>query len=66
MTWRAVTISGYALLVVVGVGLDAWGRRERSPVSPLGVLLRRVTRDRRTRLTILTAWWWVGLHLLWP
>jgi len=62
MTWRAVTLTGYLLLVAGGVALEVLARRPGSRVPEAGDLLTRAMASRSGRVSVLAAWTWVGLH----
>ncbi|HKE99320.1 MAG TPA: DUF6186 family protein [Actinomycetes bacterium] len=62
MSSRGLTIAGYLLVVLAGVGLELFGRRPESRVPPLGAVLREAMRSRPGRIGVIAAWAWIGLH----
>lgn len=58
---RAVTLLGYALLVVAAVGVEVAARRRGS--GTLGDALTLALRWRPARFVLLAAWIWLGWHL---
>jgi uncharacterized protein DUF6186 len=62
MTWHAVTIAGYLLVVAGIVVLQLLASTTRAPVPSLGELLTRAMRSRTGRVGVLVAWAWIGLH----
>ncbi|HET6832628.1 MAG TPA: DUF6186 family protein [Acidimicrobiales bacterium] len=58
---RAVTLLGYALLVVAAVGVEVAARRRGS--GTLGDALTLTLRWRPARFVLLAAWIWLGWHL---
>lgn len=62
MTTRTLTLAGYVLLAVAGVGYELAGRLlRRTPtlVEAMLVLVRRPA----PRTLVLIAWLWLGWHL---
>jgi Family of unknown function (DUF6186) len=62
MTWHAVTITGYVLVVAGIVVLQVLATKTRFPVPSFGELLTRAMRSRTGRVGVLVAWAWIGLH----
>ena len=62
MTWHAVTIAGYVLVVAGIVVLQLLATKTRVPVPSFGELLTRAMRSRTGRVGVLVAWAWIGLH----
>jgi Family of unknown function (DUF6186) len=58
---RAVTLIGYALLVVAAVSAEVAARRRAS--GTFGDALTFAMRYRPARLVLLAAWLWLGWHL---
>jgi hypothetical protein len=58
---RAVTLAGYAVLVIAAISLEltARGRGRATFGDVVALSLRR----RPVRLTLLAAWLWLGWHL---
>jgi hypothetical protein len=63
---RALTIGGFVGLGLAGVLTELRARRPEASWASLGELLGRMMRNRAARLTVLTAWWWLGWHILTP
>ena len=63
MSARDVTLLGYLLIVLFGLGVQLAGVNRVRGVAPIGVVLARVMRSRPGRLGLLVVWAWVGLHL---
>jgi hypothetical protein len=62
MSSHDVTLSVYALIVLVGVVLQALGTRPGSRIPPLGLVFSRVMRTRSGRVGVVAGWAWLGLH----
>jgi hypothetical protein len=62
MTWHAVTMAGYVLVVAGIVVLQVLATKTRVPVLSFGELLTRAMRSRTGRVGVLVAWAWIGLH----
>ena len=62
MNSHDVTITGYMVVLLAGVGLQLAATRTRAPVPPLGAVLSRIMRTRTGRVGLLVAWAWLGLH----
>ena len=62
MTWHAVTIAGYLLVVAGIVVLQLLATKTAVPVPSFGELLARAMRSRTGRVGVLVAWAWIGLH----
>ena len=62
MSSHAITLWGYLLLVLAGVGVELAARRPGSRVPGLGVVLGRVMSSRTGRLAVMAGWAWLGLH----
>ena len=62
MSSRAITVAGYAVLVMVGVVLQGLSRRKGSRIPSLGTVLRRVLASRSGRVGVMAGWAWLGLH----
>ena len=62
MSSHDLTVAGYALIVLAGVGLQVLGSREGAPFLPLGAVLGRVMRTRSGRVGVMAGWAWIGIH----
>jgi Family of unknown function (DUF6186) len=62
VTSHNVTVAGYALILLAGVGLEVASRRGGSAIPSLRQVLGRVLRSRAGRVAVIAAWAWVGLH----
>ena len=62
MSSRDITVLGYAVFVLMGVGLHLWGSTGRSRIPSLGMVFSRAMRTRSGRVGIVAGWVWVGLH----
>ena len=63
MTSHAVTVAGFALIIVVMLVMEAVARRRRS-IPPAGNILVGAMSNRAGRLTVLLVWMWFGWHFL--
>lgn len=62
MSSHDLTVAGYVLIVVAGVGLQLLSSREGSPIPPLGAVLGWVMRTRSGRVGVMAGWAWLGIH----
>lgn len=62
MSSHDLTVAGYLVVLVAGLGLELLATRGRLKIPPLGDVLTRVMRTRTGRVGVLVAWAWVGLH----
>jgi hypothetical protein len=62
MSSRAVTIAGFLLLALAGLGLHLRARRPGSRVPRFGDLLGALLETRRGRVGVVLVWWWLGWH----
>jgi hypothetical protein len=62
MSSHDLTVAGYVLIVLAGVGLQLLSTRDGSPIPPLGAVLSRVMRTRSGRVGVMAGWAWVGIH----
>ena len=62
MSMRAITISGFAVIIAAMVILEILGRRPSSRIPALGEWLGFVMRPRAGRALILLGWLWLGWH----
>jgi hypothetical protein len=58
---RLMTLLGYALLVVAGIGVEVAARRRGS--GTFGDALTLALRWRPARFVFLAGWLWLGWHL---
>jgi hypothetical protein len=58
---RPVTLAGYAVLVLVALGLELAGRARGR--ARFGDVVALALRRRPVRLVLLAAWLWLGWHL---
>lgn len=59
---RVVTVAGYALIVVVGLGLELIARRSRRLAS-FGEMLTVALGRRPLRVLLQAGWLWIGWHV---
>jgi Family of unknown function (DUF6186) len=64
MTSSFIVITGYLVLLVLGIILWLLSKFERVKLHKVGVLMDRILHHRTTRVAIILAWWWVGWHFL--
>ena len=64
MTDSFIVITGYLVLLAIGILLWLLSKFERVKLRKVGVLMDRILHHRTTRLAIMLAWWWVGWHFL--
>ena len=62
MSSHAWTVLVYAMLALIGVGLEVASRRSGSAIPSLGAVARRVMRTRPGRVGVIAGWAWLGLH----
>lgn len=62
MNSHNVTIAGYLLVLLAGLGVQFAATRTRARIPPLGDVLTRTMRSRTGRVGVLVAWAWIGLH----
>ena len=62
MTAHDLTIAVYALIALVGVGLQLLSYGSGSRIPSLGTVCSRVMRTRSGRLGVVAGWAWLGLH----
>jgi hypothetical protein len=61
-----VTVLGYLVVLLAGIGLQLLATNTRAPVPPLGKVIAWAMSTRTRRVGILVAWAWVGLHFFGP
>ena len=59
---RAITISGFLIVIIAMFVLEFLARRPGSRIPTLGQWLGYLMRPRIGRLLILLGWWWLGWH----
>jgi len=64
MSDSVIVITGYLVLLALGIMLWLLSKFERIRLHKVGVLMDRILHHRTTRLAIMLAWWWVGWHFL--
>jgi hypothetical protein len=57
-----VTLSGYLIIVLLGLILWLYSRRNPNQIAPFGNLVDRLMQERNMRLVLVSIWWWLGLH----
>ena len=62
MSSHAITVAGYAAIVLFALSLQLRSSSPRSRIPSLGTLFGRVMRTRSGRAGILAGWAWLGLH----
>ncbi len=62
MNSHNITIAGYLLVLLAGLGVQFLATRTRVRIPPLGDVLTRAMRSRTGRVGVLVAWAWIGLH----
>ena len=63
MSSHYITIVGYALFLLAGVGLNVLAHRPGSRVPTIGQILSRIMHTRTGRIAVVAWWAWLGLHL---
>lgn len=61
---RALTIAGYALVVLAAIALDVAARRGAGSFETLGDTVAAAMSDRTIRVALVATWWWIGWHFL--
>ena len=64
MTSRMITIIGFAVFILIGIGLQAWAATGRSKLPTVGTVLGAINRKPLGRATLLFVWFWFGWHFL--
>jgi uncharacterized protein DUF6186 len=59
---RAITIVGYAFIVLVGIFLQLMSGRKDSAIPSLAHVVRRVMATGSGRIGVMAGWAWLGLH----
>lgn len=64
MTDPQIVITGYLVLVALGLTLWILSKFERIKLHKVGALMDRILHHRTTRVAIILGWWWLGWHFL--
>ena len=59
-----IIITGYLVILTLGILLWLLSKFERIRLHKVGVLMDRILHHRTTRIAIMLGWWWVGWHFL--
>ena len=59
-----IIITGYLVILTLGILLWLLSKFERIRLHKVGVLMDRILHHRTTRIAIILGWWWVGWHFL--
>ena len=59
-----IVITGYLVIVALGIMLWLLSKFERIKLHKVGVLMDRILHHRTTRIAIILGWWWIGWHFL--
>jgi hypothetical protein len=59
-----IIITGYLVILTLGIMLWLLSKFERIRLHKVGVLMDRILHHRTTRIAIILGWWWVGWHFL--
>lgn len=59
-----IIITGYLVILALGILLWLLSKFERIRLHKVGVLMDRILHHRTTRIAIILGWWWVGWHFL--
>ncbi len=59
-----IVISGYLILLALGMSLWLLSKFERIRLHKVGILMDRILHHRTTRVAIILGWWWLGWHFL--
>lgn len=64
MTDTQIVVTGYWLIVAIGVVIWLLTHFNVVKLTKVGDLMERILHHRTTRIAIILAWWWVGWHFL--
>ena len=64
MTSRMITITGFAVLILIGIGLQAWAATWAPRLPTVGTVLGVINRRPLGRAILLFVWFWFGWHFL--
>jgi hypothetical protein len=59
-----LVITGYLVIVALGIMLWLLSKFERIRLHKVGILMDRILHHRTTRIAIILGWWWIGWHFL--
>ncbi len=59
-----IIITGYLVIVTLGILLWLLSKFERIRLHKVGALMDRILHHRTTRIAIILGWWWIGWHFL--
>jgi hypothetical protein len=59
-----IVITGYLVIVALGIMLWLLSKLERIKLHKVGILMNRILHHRTTRIAIILGWWWIGWHFL--
>lgn len=59
-----IIITGYLVILALGILLWLLSKFERIRLHKVGILMDRILHHRTTRIAIILGWWWVGWHFL--
>ncbi len=59
-----IVITGYLVIVALGIMLWLLSKFERIKLHKVGILMDRILHHRTTRIAIILGWWWIGWHFL--
>jgi hypothetical protein len=59
-----IVITGYLVIVALGILLWLLSKFERIKLHKVGILMDRILHHRTTRIAIILGWWWIGWHFL--
>ena len=62
MSTRAITIAGFAIVIVAMFAFEFFARRPGSRIPTVGQWLGYLMRPRIGRVLVLLGWWWLGWH----
>jgi hypothetical protein len=61
---RVITIVGFVVILMAGVGLEVLARRPDARVASVGGVLTHVMRQRTGRVLVFVLWFWFGWHFI--
>lgn len=64
MTSRNITIVGFLVIILIGIGLQAWASTGRSRLPTVPTLLGAINRRPVGKAVLLFVWFWCGWHFL--
>ncbi len=63
MSSREITLIGYVVIILFGVGVEIYARRTEA-IPTVGVAFRWALQTHSGRIALFAAWAWMGLHFL--